>query len=80
MSLTLKDEVLQMVAELEDENALATVKAEIEYFNSNGKLDVFDDLSPEDRAELMRLIDEPDDENTISHEDYLKTTARWRTS
>jgi len=36
MATTLKEEVLQMIAEL-DENALAEIKAEIEYINNRTK-------------------------------------------
>ena len=80
MPLTLKEEVLQMVALLEDENALAIVKAEIEYINNKGELDTFNGLSPADRVELMELINEPDEKDTVSHDEYLKATARWRMS
>jgi hypothetical protein len=80
MPLTLKEEVLQMVAALEDENALAMIKAEIEYINNKGELDVFSELSAGDKAELMELINEPGEKDTISHNEYLKATARWRTS
>jgi len=80
MPLTLKEEVLQMVASMEDENALAMVKAEIDYINNKGELNVLDELSPKDRLELMELFNEPDDKDTVSHDEYLKATARWRTS
>ncbi len=80
MPLTLKEEVLQLVANLNDENALAMVKAEIEYFNNKEELDVLDELSADDRAELMELINEPDEKDTLNHDEYLKATARWRTN
>jgi len=80
MPLTLKEEVLQLVANLNDENALAMVKAEIEYFNNKEDLDVLDELSADDRAELMELINEPDEKDTLNHDEYLKATARWRTN
>jgi hypothetical protein len=80
MPLTLKEEVLKMVAALDDENALAMVKAEIEYFNGNGEPDVFDELSTEDREELNQLLNEPAEKDTVSHDEYLKATARWRTN
>lgn len=40
-----------------DENGIEMVKAEIEYININD-LDVIDELSDEDRAELFELINE----------------------
>lgn len=36
--------------------------------------DILDDLSPVDRDELMELINEPDEKETLSHEEYLKAT------
>jgi|GEM_PF-5186985 len=40
----------------------------------------FENLSPEDKEELLELINEPSDKGTITHEQFLKATARWRTS
>jgi len=80
MPITLKEEVLQMVTNLDDESALATVKAEIEYITNSSELDVLDELSPADRAELIGVLDEPDEKDMVSHDEYLKATARWRTS
>jgi len=78
MPLTLKEEVLQMVTALHLDQALALLKAEIESFNSSGELDVMEVLAPDDKAELLELILEPDEKNTVTHEEYLKATARWR--
>lgn len=78
MPLTLKEEVLKMVESLDDDG-LAIVKAEIEYIN-NAEPDVIDQLSERDRAELLQLINDPDEKDTVSHEEYLKATSRWRIS
>ena len=67
-----------MVAALDDENALAMVKAEIEHITSKGEPDAFDELWPADKAELMELMNEPNEKDTVSHDEYLKATARWR--
>ena len=60
MALTLKEEVLQMTNALHEEEALALLKAEIENFDTRGELDVMDELSPDDKTELLELIHEPD--------------------
>ena len=39
-----------------------------------------DELSPDDKTELLELIHEPDEKNTVTLEEYLKATARWRTN
>jgi len=78
MPLTLKEEVLQMVTALHLDQALALLKAEIESFNSSGELDVMEVPASDDKAELLELILEPDEKNTVTHEEYLKATARWR--
>jgi hypothetical protein len=56
------------------------VKAEIEYIKSKGELDVFAELALNDSADQQELISEPDEKDTVSHEEYLNATARWPTS
>lgn len=45
---------------------------------NNPKLDAIDELCDEDKAELLELINEPDEKDTVSHEEYLMATERWR--
>ena len=49
MSSTLKEEVLQLVASIENEETLQAIKYNIEAINT---YDITDDLSSEDFAEL----------------------------
>ena len=44
------------------------------------QIDLFDELSDKDKAELMELINEPDEKDTVCHDKYLKDTERWRSS
>lgn len=79
MTRTLKEEVLQMVASIDDENILSILKTDIEELNQQGKHDWADELSEEEFKELEAQLNEPDtEENTVSWEEYQKLTARWR--
>lgn len=79
MPQTLKEEVLQMVAALNDEEALSILKNEIEVLSHQSNHDAIDDLPAKERAELMQLINEPDEKDTISFDEYKRLTERWRT-
>jgi hypothetical protein len=79
MTHTLKEEVLQMVASIDDENILSILKTDIEELNQQGKHDWADELSEEEFKELEAQLNEPDtEENTVSWDEYQKLTARWR--
>jgi hypothetical protein len=79
MTRTLKEEVLQMVASIDDENILSILKTDIEELNQQGKHDWADELSEEEFKELEAQLNEPDtEENTVSWDEYQKLTARWR--
>ena len=74
---TLKEQVVQMISSIEDENLLELVKADIEYF-SNKDMDIIDDLYYADRDELLNLANEPDEKDTMSEEEFKEVTAKWR--
>lgn len=79
MTRTLKEEVLQMVASIDDENILSILKTDIEELNQQSKHDWADELSEEEFKELEAQLNEPDtEENTVSWDEYQKLTARWR--
>ena len=68
-------EIAKLVDEENDIDFLTDIKNELDpEFVGN-----FDNLSTEDREELLELINEPADKDIISHEEFLKATARWRT-
>ncbi len=69
-------EVASLVDEEHDIDFLNNIKNELD----PDFVDNFENLSPEDREELLELINEPADKDIITHEEYLKATARWRTS
>ena len=75
---SLKDRVIEMVSSIDDEQLLELVKADIEYFNDKNT-DIIDELNIEDREELMNLLNEPDEKDTMTEDEYKAATAKWRT-
>ena len=76
--MSLKEQVLQMVLAIEDEQLLELVKADIEYFN-NKETDILDELNDADKEELLNQVNEPDEKDTLTEEEYKAATAKWRT-
>ena len=74
--MSLKEEVLQMVSSITNEQLLELVKADIEYFNKDE--DVLDELNFQDREELLNLVNEPDEKDTLTEDEYKAATAKWR--
>ena len=77
MSSTLKQEVLQLVASIEDEETFQAIKHNIEAINT---YDITDDLSREDFAELKNMVNEPFGYETISHEKFTDSVNQWRST
>lgn len=74
----IKNEVLSLVQSIDNEDLLQLLKADIEFFSKPG-VDITDDLSSKDLAELKMLADEPEMDNTVSEEEFKRLTHRWRT-
>ncbi len=74
---SLKEKVLQMISATEDENLLELVKANIQHFNDK-KTDILDDLCYSDKEELLNLINEPDEKDTLSEPEFKDAISRWR--
>lgn len=75
---SLKEQVIEMVSSIDDKQLLELVKADIEYFNDKNT-DIIDELNIEDREELMNLLNEPDEKDTMTEDEYKAATAKWRT-
>jgi len=73
MNTALKQEVLKLVEECDNDNLLEEAKELLQ-----PEKDWWDELTEEQQAELTKLINEPDEKDTLSFEEYLNTTARWR--
>ena len=78
MANDIKAEVLQLIQATDNDSLLQLIKADIELFSDSEK-DVTDDLPDEDKEELKRLAEEPDANETLSEEEFIKATSRWRT-
>jgi hypothetical protein len=76
--MSLKEQVLQMVSTINDEKLLELLKADIEYFSSK-ETDVIDELNDIDKEELLNQVNEPDEKDTLTEEEYKALTAKWRT-
>jgi hypothetical protein len=66
-----------MVSAIVDEKLLELVKADIEYFRTN--TDILDDLSDNEKNELLNMVNEPDEKDTLTEEEYKAATSKWRT-
>jgi Mg/Co/Ni transporter MgtE len=74
---SLKEQVLEMVSTIDDEQLLELVKADIEYFR-NSDIDILDELNDTDKEELLNHINEPDEKDTLTEDEYKAATAKWR--
>ncbi len=76
MSADIKQEVLQMVQSIDNEDLLQLLKLEIEYFIQSEE--ITSHLTSDDFQELKALADEPEDKEFVTQEEFTKITARWR--
>ncbi|MFP5040916.1 hypothetical protein [Parasediminibacterium sp. JCM 36343] len=76
MTSGLKEIVIGMVEDIEDEALLQVLKNDIDYFKHNGS-DITVGLTPNQLEELKNLANEPDDKDTLSENEFKKATAKW---
>jgi len=79
MSSTLKQELIEKISATDDENLLQILKADYDYYTGENEHEMLDELSEEDRNELISLLNEPFGHETESYEDFKKATDKWRT-
>lgn len=77
MMSPLKEQVLEMVSLINNEQLLELVKADIEYFNDKNT-DILDELNTTDREELLNLLNEPDEKDSFTEDEYKAATSKWR--
>lgn len=75
MDTLLKQEIHQLIENCDDDMLLNEAKV---ILASNNSKDWWEELTSEQQTELSQLINEPDDKDVISKEEYLNMTARWR--
>lgn len=79
MESEIKKEVISLIEQIEDEDLLQLLKADIEDYKEVGR-DITDDLSPEDLEELRILSMEDPFRNTVSEDEYKQFLNKWRTN
>jgi len=75
----IKQDLINKISSTEDENLLLLLKADFEYFTQNEGKDVTDELSKEDKEELINLVNEPFGYETISQQEFDDAISKWRT-
>ena len=79
MSTNLKQELIDKISSTEDEDLLLLLKIDYDYFTRQGNSDVTDELSQEDKDELINLVSEPFGKDTISQHELDEAIRQWRT-
>ena len=75
--MSLKEEVLQLVVSIEDEETLQLLKNNIETLKNQ---DVTNELSRENIEELQNMVNEPFGYETISQVQFNATIKQWRST
>ncbi len=79
MSADLKQELITKITATNDENLLLLLKTDYDYFSHENNRDVTDELSPQDKEELINLVQEPFGADTISQQELDEAIRQWRT-
>jgi len=75
----IKQDLLNKISNTNDENLLLLLKADYEYFTQDAGRDVTDELSEEDKEELINLVKEPFGYEAISQQELDEAIRQWRT-
>ena len=75
----LKKELTKLIDEINDEDLLSLVKEDIAFYKTAKDIDVTDGLSAEQSKELEQLATEPDENDTMTLNEFNKATDKWRT-
>ncbi|CAN5123280.1 hypothetical protein BH20BAC1_BH20BAC1_15450 [soil metagenome] len=75
----LKQELITKITATNDENLLLLLKTDYDYFSHGNNRDVTDELSPQDKDELINLVQEPFGTDTISQQELDEAIRQWRT-
>lgn len=79
MTNNIKQDLINKISSTEDENLLLLLKTDYEYFTQNEGKEVADELSDEDKQELINLVNEPFGYETISQQELNEAISKWRT-
>jgi hypothetical protein len=74
----LKKELHELIDKIENEAMLSMVKEDIVgYQKAETRFDDLSDLTPEERADLEELANEPPEKDAVSFVDYKKEMKQW---
>jgi len=79
MTNNIKQDLINKISSIEDENLLMLLKTDYEYLTQNEGKDVTNELSKEDKEELINLVNEPFRYETISQQELDDAIRQWRT-
>jgi len=72
----LKQDLINKISATDDENLLLLLKTDYEYFSQESKQDVTDELSEDDKAELINMVREPFGFDNISQQELDEAIRR----
>ena len=75
----MKQDLINKISNTNDENLLLLLKADYEYFTQDVEQDVTDELSEDDKKELINLVNEPFGYDTVSQQELDEAIRQWRT-
>ena len=76
MYSNLKQDLINKISATDDENLLLLLKTDYEYFSQESKQEVTDELSEDDKAELINMVKEPFGFDTISQQELDEAIRR----
>ncbi len=77
MLTDLKQDLIDKIVATNDENLLLLLKIDYDYFKQEG-IDVTDELSEDDKAELISMVSEPFGSDTVSQQELDEAVSQWR--
>ena len=78
MPSALKQELIDKISSTDDENLLLLLKLDYDYFAKDNNRDVTDELSEEDKNELVKMANEPFGKDTVSQQELDEAIRQWR--
>jgi hypothetical protein len=78
MADDIKQELISKIESTNDADLLMLLKTDYEYFTHEGDLDVTNELSEEDKSELINMVSEPFGHDTISQRELDEVIMQWR--
>ena len=75
----IKQDLINKISNTNDENLLLLLIEDYEYFTQDANKDVTDDLSEEDKEDIINMVKEPFGSDTISQQELDEAIRQWRT-